>query len=212
MIRLVCLCTSCHRTTHFGHAQVTGHEQDALEHLCHVNGWTPPAGVGARRRRAAKWQRRSEHVWELDLSMLTDAGITVTPPPAAGERPAHAAAALDELTSRPGAASRPDRGERAPERDPGVAVRAVTVDEVGRGEDPMSRVLRGLPPFPDLTAARVPPAAPRAVLGPDCSSAVQVLRRRVTKGVPTTSPRNRLFTHLLLDLGTSLGVRRRCVA
>ena len=41
LARLVCLCTPCHQTTHFGHAQVLGQEQDCLEHLCHVNHWSP---------------------------------------------------------------------------------------------------------------------------------------------------------------------------
>jgi hypothetical protein len=94
LVRLVCLCTSCHQATHFGHAQVTGHEQDAIEHLCHVNDWTPQQAWAQVDAAAAKWQARSQHVWELDLSMLTDAGVTVTPPPAAGERVTAAADGL----------------------------------------------------------------------------------------------------------------------
>ena len=94
LVRLVCLCTSCHRATHFGHAQVTGQEHEALAHLCHVNGWTERQAWEHVDAAAAKWRARSAHVWELDLSMLTDAGITLAPPPGAQDRVAAAAAGV----------------------------------------------------------------------------------------------------------------------
>lgn len=84
--------TSCHRATHFGHAQVTGQEHEALAHLCHVNGWTERQAWEHVDAAAAKWRARSEHVWELDLSMLTAAGVTLAPPP--GDRVAAAAAGV----------------------------------------------------------------------------------------------------------------------
>lgn len=100
LVRLVCLCTMCHQATHFGHAQVTGQEHEALAHLCHVNGWTERQAWAHVDAAAAKWQARSEHVWELDLSMLTDAAITLTPPPQARDRVTAAEAGLRAAQAR----------------------------------------------------------------------------------------------------------------
>lgn len=152
LVRLVCLCTACHQVTHFGHAQVTGREQDALEHLCHVNGWTAQQAWAHVDAAAQKWRRRSEHTWELDLSILTDAGVTITPPPAAAERPEHAATALRDARAGDPPASRAvgaaPGAARSPGSSPGVTVRPVRVDEIATSDDPMARVLRGESPFP----------------------------------------------------------------
>lgn len=165
LVRLVCLCTPCHQATHFGHAQLIGHEQDAIEHLCHVNGWSPQQAWEHVDAAFDKWRRRSDHVWELDLSMLTDAGVTVTPPPAAADRPEHAAAGLRaSRNERPprsvgevggparsvgdvGRRHRPERA-RGEEVEPGVSVRAVTHEELATSDDPMARILRGESPYP----------------------------------------------------------------
>jgi len=38
--RLICLCSDCHSSTHFGHANVTGRAEQALAHLRRVTGMT----------------------------------------------------------------------------------------------------------------------------------------------------------------------------
>lgn len=153
LTRLSALCSPCHEATHFGYAQVTGHEQAALEHLCYVNGWTPQQAWNHVDQAAEKWRRRSQHTWELDLSILTDAGLTITPPPAGVQRPEHAAAALREV--RLGDPPRPSRAvgavpgaARGGDDEPGVTGRPVSADEVATSDDPMARVLRGESPFP----------------------------------------------------------------
>ncbi|RKT83174.1 hypothetical protein SAMN05421805_105348 [Saccharopolyspora antimicrobica] len=86
--RLICVCTDCHTTTHFGLAQVRGIDDRALAHLREVTGMSALEAdehVGAA---FDLWRRRSVTEWELDLSILTDAGITVTPPPTAADRAA----------------------------------------------------------------------------------------------------------------------------
>lgn len=158
LTRLVCLCTSCHQATHFGHAQLMGYEQDALAHLCHVNDWTPQQAWERVDAAFSVWDRRSARVWELDLSMLTDAGITVKPPPEATERVAAAAAGLHaqreidqhEVGRRAVDQRAMDRGVAAPEErvQPGVTVRAVSFDEAATSDDPLARLLRGQPPYP----------------------------------------------------------------
>lgn len=88
--RLICLCTDCHTTTHFGFAQVRGIDAQALAHLREVTGMSVSEADEHIDAAFALWRRRSEYTWSLNLSMLTDAGVTITPPPSAGERPSHA--------------------------------------------------------------------------------------------------------------------------
>ena len=40
LLYLVCLCRSCHRAKHFGHAYLTGKGRQAIRHLMKVNSWT----------------------------------------------------------------------------------------------------------------------------------------------------------------------------
>ncbi|MEV5508564.1 DUF5710 domain-containing protein [Streptomyces orinoci] len=92
--RLICLCTDCHTVTHYGYAQVRGLESKAFAHLVKV---TKMDGATARRHidaAFATWRRRSQVAWKLDLSILTDAGITLQQPPSADKRPGIAAATL----------------------------------------------------------------------------------------------------------------------
>jgi hypothetical protein len=94
--RLICLCTPCHTVTHFGLASVRGREQEAFAHLVAVTGMT---GTQARQhvdRAFHLWQTRSRVPWSLDLSILTEAGITLAPPPPAEDR---TAIADDTLTA-----------------------------------------------------------------------------------------------------------------
>lgn len=84
--RLICLCSDCHRTTHFGLAQVRGQADAAFEYLCTVTGMTAEQAETHVRDAFARWERRSARSWALDLSLLTDAGITLTPPPQAEQR------------------------------------------------------------------------------------------------------------------------------
>jgi Domain of unknown function (DUF5710) len=84
--RLICLCTDCHTTTHFGLASINGKSDEAFKHLCTVTGL--PAGKAGEHIDAAftLWRRRSAITWELDLSILLKADIAVAKPPSASER------------------------------------------------------------------------------------------------------------------------------
>lgn len=84
--RLICLCTDCHRTTHFGLAQVKNLADEAFAHLMMVTGWSKPQADEHVRAAFATWQRRSQTLWKLDLSMLTTAGVTISRPPDAADR------------------------------------------------------------------------------------------------------------------------------
>ncbi|MCZ1012040.1 DNA primase [Streptomyces lydicus] len=97
--RLICLCSNCHMVTHFGFAQVRGLEGRAFAHLLKVTGMTERQGRQHVQSAFLTWQQRSTHRWELDLSILTTAGITLAPPPSANDR---AVTAEQTLKSRTG--------------------------------------------------------------------------------------------------------------
>ncbi|MFJ1751534.1 DUF5710 domain-containing protein [Kitasatospora sp. NPDC088134] len=84
--RLICLCTDCHTATHFGFAQVRGLAPQARAHLVEVTGMTPAEADRHIVRAFDRWQARSRITWTLDLGMLTEAGITLAPPPDADAR------------------------------------------------------------------------------------------------------------------------------
>ena len=84
--RLVALCPPCHTTTHYGLAEVTGQAEDAFAHLRAVTGMTRHQADAHIADAMHSWADRSRRVWELDLRILTDAGITLRRPPAATDR------------------------------------------------------------------------------------------------------------------------------
>lgn len=86
LVRLVCLCTPCHETTHFGLAQVRGRDQRAFEHLVRVTGMNEGEATRHVRQAFNVWEQRNRRSWELDLRILTDAGVTLNPPPSAMDR------------------------------------------------------------------------------------------------------------------------------
>ncbi len=97
--RLVCLCSDCHLVTHFGYATIQGRGDEALAHLLTVNAWTDEQTVAHVADAVQVWERRSTRTWELDLGILTGAGITLRQPP-----PAHERAAIAERTPAPNTA------------------------------------------------------------------------------------------------------------
>ena len=84
--RLICLCTDCHTTTHFGLASINGKSTEAFKHLGTITGL--PADQVSQHIDAAfaLWRRHSAIAWELDLSILVRAGVAVAKPPSATER------------------------------------------------------------------------------------------------------------------------------
>lgn len=72
LIGTIALCPSCHEATHFGLARVRGRDDEALQHLMHVNGWTESAARQHVRDAMDTWKRRSEIKWRLDARWLLD--------------------------------------------------------------------------------------------------------------------------------------------
>ncbi|MEV4868549.1 hypothetical protein [Streptomyces syringium] len=98
--RLICLCSNCHMVTHFGFAQVRGLEGRAFAHLLKVTGMTERQGWNHVQSAFQTWQQRSMHHWELDLRILTTAGITLAPPPSARDRAAVAQQTFESRMDR----------------------------------------------------------------------------------------------------------------
>jgi hypothetical protein len=79
--RLICLCTSCHTSTHFGLAQLRGRADEAFAHLCAVTGMSTAEAEAHLDASRATWLARNQRTWTLDLRILTSAGIELAEPP-----------------------------------------------------------------------------------------------------------------------------------
>jgi hypothetical protein len=79
--RLLCVCSDCHRATHYGLAEISGHADQALAQLRAVTAMTAAAAEHHIDEAFHLWHQRSQRVWRLDPRMLTSAGITIAPPP-----------------------------------------------------------------------------------------------------------------------------------
>ncbi|MDN5749875.1 MAG: DUF5710 domain-containing protein [Pseudonocardia sp.] len=113
--RLICLCSDCHLSTHLGLANVTGRADQALAHLRAVTGMTDSEVSRHVQAAGELWTRRSARVWTLDLTMLTDAGVTLARPETAADR---AAAAERELRDLRGTTARVIPAPRTPPEQP----------------------------------------------------------------------------------------------
>jgi len=100
--RLICLCTTCHLSTHFGFAKTQGKERQAMAHLMRVNGWNAEEAASHINGAFRLWQKRSRIEWFLDLSMLSGAGIEVKEPPEATERRRQAEQRLRKVQGKEG--------------------------------------------------------------------------------------------------------------
>lgn len=94
--RLICLCTPCHTATHIGLAEINGKRDQALAQLCWVNSWTIDQAEAHIAEAFSTWQGRSARYWELDVSILTGAGITIKESPTAGGRQTEATSRLTQ--------------------------------------------------------------------------------------------------------------------
>ncbi|MGH3682330.1 MAG: hypothetical protein ACRDT2_19010, partial [Natronosporangium sp.] len=84
--RLICLCTDCHTSTHYGLAQLRGLAAEALSHLRAVTGMSADEAEVHVESAFRLWEGRSRLEWTLDLRVLTGAGVAVRKPPPAGDR------------------------------------------------------------------------------------------------------------------------------
>lgn len=86
LMRLIALCQDCHEVTHMGFAAISGRSEEAKLHLMKVTRMSQMQAEEHINAAFALWSDRSKFQWSLDLSILTDSGITVVDKPAADER------------------------------------------------------------------------------------------------------------------------------
>lgn len=84
--RIICLCSLCHRTNHYGYAQVVGQEPLVRKHFMSVNGCTLGELNDHVQEAFELWRLRNGLGWTLDLSIITDAGIRLKSKPRAKPR------------------------------------------------------------------------------------------------------------------------------
>lgn len=70
LVDLMPLCANCHNVVHFGRACQLGLEEQAVEHLCRVNGWTLDEANAHVDDAYAVWGKRSIHTYSLNFDWL----------------------------------------------------------------------------------------------------------------------------------------------
>ena len=84
--RLICLCGACHGATHWGLAQIQGRSSEALNHLMMVRGFSLERAAVHIGEATEVWRERSARTWDLDLSILTGAGVELARSVSPGQR------------------------------------------------------------------------------------------------------------------------------
>jgi len=87
LMGLTALCPACHAVKHFGRTYTRGRADEALQHLADVNGWTEEVAADYIALVLELWRLRSEVPWRLDLTWLTEHGITIPERDPAKARP-----------------------------------------------------------------------------------------------------------------------------
>lgn len=72
------------RSTRWGYARISNREALALAHYKQVTGLDDREALRRVDQAFALWPRRSRQAWTLDLSIITDAGITLVRPSSTG--------------------------------------------------------------------------------------------------------------------------------
>lgn len=77
LMRIVALCADCHEVTHMGLAKIRGRGEFALSHLMAVRNWDRQTADTHVNNAFALWEKRNKIVWDLDLSIITDSGVSL---------------------------------------------------------------------------------------------------------------------------------------
>jgi hypothetical protein len=70
LIGLIALCKNCHKTKHFGLAQINGEEEIVIHHLMKINEITKEEAIAYISKISKQWEDRSYYLWKLDISFL----------------------------------------------------------------------------------------------------------------------------------------------
>lgn len=64
------VCPACHEVKHIGLAQVRGRYNQAIRHMCRVNGISKKKAEAVVVSAMAEWQKRSQIEWDCDLTEI----------------------------------------------------------------------------------------------------------------------------------------------
>lgn len=78
--RLVSLCDECHASTHLGHSFKSGYGPAAAAHFAWVRGITPQQAKAEFNKAYADSRQRDRLAWDIDISIIKNAGITTATP------------------------------------------------------------------------------------------------------------------------------------
>ena len=81
LVRLIALCKWCHGATHMGYAEFKGTDEKMRRHIARINKWTPSRVIDHRDAAFRRWDERSQHLWDLDISMIENLGYHPKPVP-----------------------------------------------------------------------------------------------------------------------------------
>jgi hypothetical protein len=76
LVRLLALCPDCHQSKHPGMASIEGKQEEALNHLALINGWSRLAAENYTELAFKEWKRRSQRKWTVDVSFLRSFGFS----------------------------------------------------------------------------------------------------------------------------------------
>lgn len=77
LVGMIALCPTCHMVKHIGLASINGRGEQAVKHFMKVNKKTKKQADQYIKKAFTTWQKRSEHQWVLDISILEDYGIDI---------------------------------------------------------------------------------------------------------------------------------------
>lgn len=70
LIGLISLCPDCHKTKHYGFAQISGNEKKVKAHFMKINNVSEIEANKLIKSAFDLWEKRSLKKWELDITLL----------------------------------------------------------------------------------------------------------------------------------------------
>lgn len=77
LVRLMPLCDDCHETYHLGFAYARGRLAERLQRIAAFNRWSQHEVDAYYDFIGARWKRRNQYMWALDVSAVSDQVLTV---------------------------------------------------------------------------------------------------------------------------------------
>lgn len=72
---ITALCPACHQVKHIGLAELNGHLEASINHLCNINQWNKAKAIHYIDEQFKIWNARSKYQWKLDLKFLDNLNI-----------------------------------------------------------------------------------------------------------------------------------------